>query len=140
MVSRKWFDRVGLAFGLFISVIFPMISSPHNLSWPFELGGISFGMLGFATMYVLLKKSKIQGLTKWWFVVLSLIVGLVAARYYIGFVNAPEYATPPPHIELAEFVLFCTTDFGIFAFVAFVYRNGGAFILRKLGRLPIDGA
>ena len=96
-------------------------------------------MLGFALMYGLAGTQEIAELKKWYLVAGAAVIGVLAGAIYLQMLFSRAYVTPGPIAEWVEFILFCISYFGVFAVIAFVYRSGGLFILRKLNKLPLPG-
>jgi len=141
----NWFDRIGWALGFFMSVTFPRVSAPLNPALPFDLGGTVFGLLGFALMYAFVGKKDVPDRKKWyreaWLMAVgSALIGVIATAIYMQMLLSRAYVTPSKFAEWIEFILFCTSYFGVLAVIAFAYRNGGLWILRRLHQPPSPGA
>jgi hypothetical protein len=131
----KWYHRVGWTLGILISIIFPRIDAPLNLTLAFTIGGTVSALLGFSLMYAFLKRKSVSTRARWGTVAAAAIAGLIAMQLYRTLLL--RYTTPNTLTMWTEFALFCVGYFGLFALLAFVYRNGGLFVLQKLGKVSV---
>jgi hypothetical protein len=125
---------IGWVVGLLISVILPKLTSPLELTAPFDLGGTISGMLGFGGMFWFLNEGKVTGRTKFGVAAGALVIGLGMFAWYRAVMLSPAEVTPGPWIEAIEFALYCVAYFCIFAVLGYVYWYGGPIVFRMFER------
>jgi len=133
----KWFHRIGWTAGAVISTILPGLTAPLHLKLQFALSGMVSALGGFSITYSILGDKNIRKFTKRMGAAAAGLIGLIAGQIYRTLLLDPKNTTPTTFIMWVEFGLFCIAYAGIFALLAFAYRNGGLFILKKLGKVSI---
>ncbi len=135
----KWFKRlVGLA-GLVFGAIAPKLTAPVNLTLPFAVSSRLLCLLGFAVMYAALAVVTANPRNAAIVAILSGVLSTISSAIYLTLLYSPSEGTPGMTVEWVEFILFCSAYFGIGIVIAYVYKNGGNLLIRKIYKLPSNG-
>jgi hypothetical protein len=117
-----------------VSVLLPKLTSPLELTAPFDLGGTISGMLGFAGMLWFLNRSKMSGIKQFGLAGGALVIGLGTFAWYRALLLSPAESTTGAGIETLEFVLYCIAYLCIFAVLGYAYSYGGPLVFRMFGK------